>query len=119
MGIVILRLLVGIALIIIHLIAGNFIVAWAALPVPGSVVGMVLMTLSLRAGLIDVSRVMPASDLLLRHMALFFVPPGVALMLYFDLLATEWPAIVVAAIVSTFVVLVVVGWTAQKLEADD
>lgn len=42
-------------------------------------------------------------------MAFFFVPPGVALMLYFDIIAAEWIPITVATVVSIFLVIVVTG----------
>ena len=42
-------------------------------------------------------------------MAFFFIPPGVALMLYFDLIATEWLPITVATVVSILLVLLVTG----------
>ena len=44
------------------------------------------------------------------------MPPGVALMLYFDLIKAELLPIVVATVVSTVLVLVVTGWTHQRLK---
>lgn len=116
---IVLHYLLGFGLIVLHLALGNLLVGWAKLPIPGSVVGMVLMAASLHVGLVPVARVRRTSGLLLRHMALFFVPPGVGLMLYFDLLSREWPAIVAAGVVSTVAVMLVVGWIEQRLEPDD
>ena len=82
-----------------------------SLPVPGNVIGMMLLTFSLCRGWVDVKSVKPAAD-----MAFFFVPPGVGLLLYLDLLSREWVPIVVAYVVSTLAVLVVVGWVMQKME---
>ena len=48
-------------------------------------------------------------------MAFFFVPPGVALMLYFDIIAAEWLPITVATLVSIFLVIVVTGRLHQFL----
>jgi holin-like protein len=55
------------------------------------------------------------SDFLVANLGFFFVPPGVALMLYFDLIRAQWIPIVVATVVSTVVVLVVTGWVHQVL----
>lgn len=44
-------------------------------------------------------------------MGFFFVPPGVALMLYFDIIGKEIVPIVLATTLSTMLVLVVTGWT--------
>ena len=53
------------------------------------------------------------SDFLVANLGFFFVPPGVALMLYFDVIAAEFWPIVIATIVSTALVLVVTGWVHQ------
>ena len=86
------------------------------LPIPGNVIGMMLLTFSLCRGWVDVKSVKPAADPLVQNMAFFFVPPGVGLLLYLDLLVREWVPLVVAYVLSTLVVLVVVGRVMQKME---
>ena len=55
------------------------------------------------------------SDFLVANLGFFFIPPGVALMLYFDIIKAElWP-IAIATLISTIVVLIVTGWTHQLL----
>ena len=44
---------------------------------------------------------------------ILFVPPGVALMLYFDVITAQFWPIVIATVVSTVLVLVVTGWSHQ------
>ena len=53
------------------------------------------------------------SDFLVANLGFFFVPPGVALMLYFDIIAAQFWPIVIASLVSTLLVLVVTGWVHQ------
>ena len=53
------------------------------------------------------------SDFLVANLGFFFVPPGVALMLYFDIIRAEFWPIVTATVVSTLLVLVVTGWVHQ------
>lgn len=53
------------------------------------------------------------SDFLVANLGFFFIPPGVALMLYFDIIAAEFWPIVIASLVSTVLVLVVTGWVHQ------
>lgn len=91
------------------LAAGEFLSRVAGVPVPGSILGMLLLTALLQMGWVKVETVRPISRFLVSNMAFFFVPPGVALMLYFDLIAAEWLPITVATVVSTAVVLVVTG----------
>jgi len=84
-------------------------------PIPGNVLGMVLLLLALLLEVIKVEWVTDASELLLTHMALFFIPVGVAVMLYFDLLAREWLPIVAATVLSTFVVIAITALVTERL----
>jgi holin-like protein len=77
---------------------------------------MVLLTASIRLRLLPAALPRPAASALLRRMSLFFVPPGVGLILYFDLIRGEWPAIVGGSVVGAVAVLGVVGRLQQRLE---
>lgn len=81
--------------------------------IPGSIIGMILLTLALEFKIIKLSAVEDVSDFLIRNMAFFFVPPGVGLMVNFEMIADNWLAITVATLVSTVLVLVVTGFVAQ------
>jgi holin-like protein len=98
---------------------GEFLARLLDLPIPGSVIGMAMLLLALAAGIVKEESIAEASDLLLKYMTLFFVPAGVGVMLYFDLIAREWLPIIVGTVVSTFVVMAVTGWAEQLLGGDD
>ena len=98
------------------LAVGELIVWLTGITIPSSIIGMVLLTFLLQVKAIKLEWVKGMSDFLISNMGFFFVPPGVALMLYFDLIKAELLPIVVATIVSTVLVLVVTGWTHQKLK---
>jgi holin-like protein len=117
-GRAVLRLLLALGVLGVFLGAGTLIVDGSRLPVPGSVLGMVLLTGALQLRWIRLAWVRPAADLLLRHMGLLFVPPGVAVMVHAELIRAEWLPIVVGSAVSTVAVLVVVGRVQQRLEPD-
>lgn len=70
---------------------------------------MLLITFLLEKKLLKVEDVAPMCRFLVSNMGFFFVPPGVALMLYFDVIADSWLAITVATVVSTALVLLVTG----------
>ncbi|MEJ5300604.1 MAG: CidA/LrgA family protein [Thermodesulforhabdaceae bacterium] len=106
----------GLFFIFLFLIIGEAISKAADLPVPGNVIGMVLLTFSLSRGWVDISKVKGVADILVKNLALLFVPPGVGLMVYFDLLKKEWLAISVSWFLSTFVVLGVVGIVQKKFD---
>lgn len=94
---------------------GEFVAWLTNCPVPGSIIGMLILTLVLQLGWLKAATITPISRFLISNMGFFFVPPGVALMLYFDIIAKEWLPISVATIASVFLVLVVSGRMHQLL----
>lgn len=82
---------------------GQIVADLFGLPVPGPVLGFAFMFLLLlmRPGLAPA--LAPAADGLLRHLGLLFVPAGVGIILYFDLLRAEWLPLVVSLVVSTLI----------------
>ncbi|MCF8470217.1 MAG: CidA/LrgA family protein [Parvibaculum sp.] len=115
------RLLLNLALAFVLLVAcdsaGKLLVHFTALPVPGTVVGILILL----AGL-GISRRVPepllkVAEFLLMHLNLFYVPAGVGVMAYLMLLADDvWP-IVTALFVSTFLAMLAAGvvfqWVAR------
>ena len=106
----------GLTLLLLFQLCGEIISRSLDLPIPGNVMGMGLLLLGLIVGWIDVKWLEEAAEILLANMTLFFVPAGVGVMVYSDLIAAEWLPITVATVVSTFVVMAVTGLLAQKLE---
>jgi holin-like protein len=104
------------ALLLAFLGLGNAISLGLKLHVPGNVIGMILLTVCLLTGILDVKRVEPAADMLLSEIGLFFVPPGVAVMLYFDLIARQWLPLLVAIVGSLLAVLWVTALVARLFE---
>ncbi|MEM9932930.1 MAG: CidA/LrgA family protein [Bacteroidota bacterium] len=74
-------------IILLFLFIGEGIQTMVSLSIPGNVIGMVLIFVGLQAKLIKLEWVKPASDSLTRYLALFFVPPGVGLLLHLSLLS--------------------------------
>ena len=94
---------------------GELIVYMTGVKLPSSIIGMLLLTLFLKLGWIKLKWVKGISDFLVSNLPLFFVPPGVAMMLYFDLIKAEFWPILVSALLSTIIVLAVTGWVHQIL----
>ena len=99
------------AIIIGCLAVGEFITWLTGISVPSSIIGMLLLTVLLKVKVIKLEWVETISNFLVKNMGFFFVPPGVALMLYFDIIGKEIVPIVLATTLSTMLVLVVTGWT--------
>lgn len=110
-------MLFHITILLLCQLAGEVITRLLALPVPGPVVGMVLLF----AGLVvrgrapaDLERVAAG---LLSHLSLLFVPAGVGIMIHLRLIAHEWLPISAAVIVSTLLTIAVTGLV-MKLVGD-
>lgn len=95
------------------LAVGELIVWLTGITIPSSIIGMLLLAALLQMKVIKLEWVKGMSDFLISNLGFFFVPPGVALMLYFDIIKAEFLPIAVATVVSTILVLVVTGWTHQ------
>jgi len=83
---------------------------------PGSVIGMILLFLSLFFKLLNPAFVKETATVITKNMALFFVPATVGLMVYFALLADNFWAIIVAVFGSTLLVMAVAAWVQQGFE---
>ena len=92
---------------------GELIVYITGIQLPSSIIGMLLLTLFLKLRWIKVEWVKGISDFLIDNLGFFFIPPGVAIMLYFDIIKAEFWSIFVATIVSMILVIAVTGWTHQ------
>ncbi len=96
--------------VIFAFLALGELVVWATgVPVPSSVIGMLLLTAALQLRVVRLRHVERISDFLVRNLGFFFVPAGVALMCHMELLGEQWIPIVVSATVSTVVVMAVTG----------
>ena len=105
--------------IFLFLIIGEFLKYLFHIPIAGNILGMILIFIALKFKLIKLESVKPASDKLVKYMVLFFVPYGVGMMTYFDVIQDHWFAILVAALLSTLVTLYITAIIQQKLEKND
>jgi len=109
-------MIAGLAILFSFLAVGEGVSRLAGIPIPGSVLGMILLAAALKLGVVKPGSVQAAADALLDNLSLLFVPAGVGLMLYFDLLAESWLAVLAAWLPSTFLVLTAVGVLQQRFE---
>ncbi|WP_239954432.1 CidA/LrgA family protein [Pantoea sp. Z09] len=105
------------AFVIIYLClyAGNALAVVLPIAIPGSILGMLTLFALLATQILPVDWVKPGCHLLIRYMALLFVPISVGIMSYTDVLSAQFGPIVVSVVVSTFLVLTIVGWSAHKI----
>jgi holin-like protein len=87
-----------------------------SLPIPGPVIGMVLLLIYLMMKDDAAARLAPTSMELLRHLSLLFVPAGVGIMVHARLIAAEWLPIAVALVVSTVISIAVTALVVRWLQ---
>lgn len=75
------------------------------LPVPGSIIGMLILFLLLEAGAIRLSWVEVGASWLLAELLLFFIPSAVGVMKYTGLLEVNGLQVLAVVLVGTFAVM--------------
>jgi len=109
------ELLIGITTLLVYQLAGESIVLLLGLPVPGPVVGMLLLFLTLLAKGRTGVHLEATANGLLSHLSLLFVPAGVGVLVHIDMIADEWIPITIALLLSTLLTLAVTAmvmkWT--------
>ena len=112
----------GITTLLICQLAGELISRGLHLPVPGPVLGMLMLLIALliRDRVSKTAGDAPAAlgavaDALLGNLGLLFVPAGVGVVLYGPLLARNWAPIAVAIFIGTTLAIAVTGRLAQAL----
>jgi holin-like protein len=109
-------MLAALTVLLVYQLIGEVLVQLLRLPVPGPVIGMLLLfvTLVLRGEAPESLR--DTANGLLGHLSLLFVPAGVGVMLHFHRLASEWLPIVVALVASTVITIAVTALVMRALQ---
>lgn len=110
-------MLAGLLMILGCQLLGEALVYLLEIPIPGAVVGMVLMLIGLMVHGEVPDGLRGASEGLLRYLPLMLVPSGVGLMVHFELIARDWLAISLALLVSTLLTFTVTALLMQKLQS--
>jgi holin-like protein len=79
---------------------------------------MLLLTSLIELGVIPMSLVRGAAEMLVRHLALLYVPAGVAIISYVAVVRGGVAPIVAAGLASLVAVLLVIGLVVQRFEKE-
>jgi holin-like protein len=111
-------LLTGLAWLLVCQSAGELLARLLQLPLPGPVLGMLLLLVALRWPLVR-TPVGAVADALLAHLSLLFVPVGVGVMTHLGLLSQYGLRMLVAIVVSTWIGLAVTAVVLRALLRND
>ena len=105
----------AIATLLVYQLIGETLAYAFALPVPGPVIGLALLLVTLAFRPTLLARIRTTAATLLSHLSLLFVPAGVGVMVHFARLSDEGVAIVAAVVGSTLLAIVATAATAAWL----
>ena len=103
-------------ILLVYQLVGEALVMAADLPVPGPVMGMMFLfvTLLVRGSLPE--DVQTTAQGMLRHLSLLFVPAGVGVIVRATVVADAWIWVVLTLVLSALLTLAVTGWTMQLVK---
>ena len=103
-------MLSAIALILAFQVVGEVISRSAGIPVPGPVIGMILMLLAFFVKDDLIGRIRPTGGVLLSNLSLLFVPAGVGIINYANVIWENAAAFVTICVVSTVLTYGATAW---------
>ena len=102
-------------LIIVLQLIGESIVQVSGLPVPGAIIGLVLLYVILVVRGETSDEMSRTSGFLLQNLGVLFVPAGVGVIAYLPMIATQWWIIVLALFVSVCATIAITGLVVVRL----
>lgn len=85
------------------------------LPIPSTVIGMIILLICLLSGVIKLEMIEEVSKFSLDYLIFFFIPAGVGIMTSVDMIGDKWLSILIVIVLSTIITMVVTGLTVQAL----
>ncbi|MGE4532239.1 CidA/LrgA family protein [Halomonas sp.] len=108
-------LIMGMSVLLTCQFLGEVIARGLTLPIPGPVIGMVILLIGLMVrGKVPRSLRLTGEGLLC-YLTLLFVPAGVGLMVHFSLIGRDLVPILVTLVASTGLTLAVTAWALDRL----
>ena len=102
-------------IILACLVVGKWIATLLPFAFPGSILGMLILFLLLNFQLVRLHWIEPSASLLLRHMALLFIPVAVGLLSYMDTVMASLGVILVNVVVGIALIVLIVGRLYQRM----
>lgn len=94
---------------------GEFLASRFSLFIPGPILVMLILFTLLQTGLLKEKYIKKAGDLLLKVLPFFFIPSGVAILAYTDLIAGIWPYLLLTLLISFVLTLLASAKTSQLI----
>jgi holin-like protein len=105
----------GLTLLLVFQLVGEVLVHALALPVPGPVLGLLLLFLVLLGRGAVPPWLRETANGVLQHFSILFVPAGAGVLLHIHRIGTDWLPIAVALLASTMLSVAVTALTLRAL----
>ena len=103
-------------IIMIYVYLGEFVSTYIPFPIPGSVLGLILLYLSLELKIVKLKQVDKTATFLKNNMTIMFIPLTVSIMNSYDILQQNLITLLITMIVSTIITMIAVGKFADHKE---
>lgn len=94
---------------------GEFISQVLSLPIPGNILGMIILLVLLWTKVVKLDQIETISNFLLDHLAFFFIPAGVGLMTSVGIIKDSWLKLIVVCIATTIIIIASTGLIVQHI----
>lgn len=92
---------------------GEVVAALLSLPIPGNILGMIILFLLLYTKVIKIDNIINITNFLLNHLAFFFIPAGVGLMTSIGIIKTTWIQLLIVCLSTTIIIIASTGFVVQ------
>lgn len=110
------RIIAQIIILYVFYYAGVFIVELTNLPLPASILGLLLLFICLQLKWIKVEYIKDGAGFLIGFMTLFFIPPMIGIINYPQLFSTAGWLLMASVVVSTLFVILFTSIISQWIE---
>lgn len=97
------------------LFTGYLIEKMTHTPIPGTILGMIILLILLITGIIKIEMIEEISQFLLDHLTFLFLPAGVGLISQLGIIKVNWLPMFVIILISTTIAMIVTALTIQGL----
>lgn len=101
------KLLRELLIILVFYFAGQILTKLLNLPIPGNIVGMILLLFLLCTNVVKLEMVDTVANFLLDHLAFFFIPAGVGLLTSLVVIKNSFIRLLIVCFISTIITIAV------------
>lgn len=94
---------------------GEFLSKAFKLPIPGNIIGMLILLILLLTNIVKINQVENVSNFFLDHLSFFFIPAGVGLITSAAVIKDSWYKLLIICILTTVIVIISTGIIVQYL----